>query len=1421
MLNQFFQKVAAKNDPTDCFNLLIIKKMIFFVLSGILLCLTGGGMNARAQGVSGTFIPFSLDEGLPHSIIMGLCQDSKGLLWIATANGLARYNGYKFTILRADASPDGLPGNKVFAIDKDSQGLLWVRTPNYVSAFDPSTLKFTNYALENESESGVQTASSLLIDRKGWVWIPVSDQAVILLHSQTRELRRLKLNPGKELKQRVLSLAMDSEGHVLLGTDRGGIYRFDHGSQTFTSLLEPVQVGADRAKIQAILPDSSGQLWLATDIGLALFESPEKPLVFFPLTGTTTPGASPSVRVLLPHTRNTFWAGTLAHDLFLFDTDKRLAIQHLHINSSAPETKPFEIRDLLKDNSGNLWVGTFNGGLYKYYLHQKKFHLYSHLSLTEAPLLDKTVWSVFEDSRGSLWVGNLGGVTRIDRASGQFTYYRHNPAAPATSLGNGRVGQIVEDKAGRIWFACWDGYISIFDPATGRFKSFKGGDNDIRGWSFRAMCCDAGGDIWIGSSDSGLVRYDMDAQKFITYSADKQGINGYNDQVIHSLYADRKDDIWIGTLKGVSRYQRATGRFQNYSFSAGRLSLTYVKCIYEDSRGLMWFGTEGSGIFVMNPHTGFFWSLNPANGLPSDDVYGIYEDESGHFWASTTKGICRISIPGYTPSVSRLTIRSYDKSDGLQSNEFKWGAHYRNPRTGELFFGGSGGLNAFFPSQITDNPFVASPVLTGFRLFNTRVDVGDTINGRVLLRRDISYSDSVVLRYNEYDFSLEFATPHYAVPSKNRYAYRLEGYDADWKYTDAEERVCTYTNLRPGTYMFRMKASNNDGVWGAETQLLTIVVLPPWWRTWWAYIIYTAVFAGFVVLLRAVVLYSEKYKNQLAIERLEFEKKEETARSEREIDQFKIRFFMNISHEFRTPLTLILGPLEKILGENDVSATIRKQLLMIQQNTNRLLRLVNQLLDLRKLDTGSMQLRVSNENLSDFLTRIFASFQHVAERQKINYSLQNQIQGKLASQTCFDPDKLEKILYNLIANAFKYTAENGSITISASAEPSGENGNLWASIRVEDTGIGIPADKIAHIFERFYRIETNFTRKQTGTGIGLSLTKELVELHLGSISAESEEGKGSVFTLRLPVSRACYPEHLLVPDINEAADEKYPHIFQTADRLTDEHPEPYEAGDERPLLLLIDDNPDIIRFLADAFQDAYRLIFAGNGEDGLRLAHCHIPDLVICDVMMPVMDGIAFCQASKAHELTSHIPVILLTARTADDQQVQGLEAGADDYVTKPFVTKVLQARIESIIANRRRITGRFASDATVTVSQLAGNPVDRAFLEKVTHILDSHLGNADFDVQELADHLSMSRAQLYRKFKGVSDLTVKEFLRTLRLKKAVELLKSRQHNISEVAFQTGFTDVSHFSTVFSKQFGVPPSRFAFGDEGESENHAE
>ncbi|MGF7230081.1 hybrid sensor histidine kinase/response regulator transcription factor, partial [Arachidicoccus sp.] len=937
------------------------------------------------------------------------------------------------------------------------------------------------------------------------------------------------------------------------------------------------------------------------------------------------------------------------------------------------------------------------------------------------------------DHNGILWAGTyFGGLNRFD--GNKFTHYRHNDNN-SSSLSNDNIWDIFEDREQNLWIGTLGGGVDLFDRKEKRFEHFQespGKPSMLPSNFISKIIEDKNGDLWIGTGN-GVAVFSKNEKKWIVYQHSIQK-NSLSNNYIVSLLADKEGRIWVGTRDGLNLFNEQKKNFQIFT---------------------------------------------TADGLPDNRILNIVEDDHQTLWISTLNGLCNI-IPKQNKNKTVISVINYDEMNNLQNQEFNNNAALKLT-DGELIFGGPSGFNIIDPSIIKKTVYQPKIVFTELKILNKIVSSGEMVNGRVLLPKSLLNLKALDLKHNENDFSILFASLDFNHSNHEKYAYMLEGFNADWLYTNGVERTATYTNLDPGKYTFKLKALNSDGSW-SHVKKLYLVIEPPFWRTGLAYIIYLLIAGGIFFLIRRISLERIHMRYELVHQRKEAERIHS-------LEQLKTKFFTNVSHEFRTPLSLVIAPLDKIINQT-TDEEQRIQLNLVQRNAKRLLNLVNQLLDFRKMEVQEIKLYPAIGDIVAFCKDISHSFRDIAEKKKIQFSYASNVDSL---EIYFDKDKIEKILFNLLSNAFKYTHDNGVVSIDLLYKPFGDddaNGTL--AIKVKDNGIGIPAEKHQRVFERFFQTDVPESMVNQGTGIGLAITKEFVRLHNGTISVKSEPEKGTCFTVLLPAKKVFEAPVRVVVNPIMVNDEE-----QIESKTT-----------KKKTILIVEDNEDLRFYLKDNLKEQYHIEEATNGKEGWEKIKIGNPDLIVSDIMMPLMDGVELVRKIKTGTPTAHIPIILLTAIGSEEKELEGLKAGANDYVTKPFTFEILNSRIRNLMAQQKLLQNRFQKQIEVNPSEITITSVDQKFMEQALAIVEKHIDNPDFSVEDFSQEMFMSRITLYRKILSLTAKTPIEFIRLIRLKRAAKLLTKSGKSIAEIAYEVGFNNPKIFSKNFKEEFKVTPTQY-------------
>ncbi|MES2731985.1 MAG: two-component regulator propeller domain-containing protein [Bacteroidota bacterium] len=1337
-----------------------------------------------------SFEQLSTKEGLSHSVVTCTLQDREGFMWIGTQDGLNRFDGYSFLLFEHDASDkNSLSNNNITCLYEDREGNIWVGTSDGLNKLDKTTNTFRTYHHDpaNAHSLSHNDIRAIYEDRLHTLWVGT----YIGLNKLNRTTNIFTLyehipgHPNKWAYNQITKMCEDRQGNFWLGTNQG-ISRFDRKSHQFTRYPLPgieKNIIDHRFAVRDMLEDRQGNLWVATSgHGLIAFDRKTHQFkVYLPDQKEANSIFSAHLLSVFEDSFGTLWIGTQDKGLYRFDRPTEKFIPLNPDLTQLKTTLPLSIVTIYEDRSKVLWLGTYEGGLFKTDLLSKKFRHVFHKPNDNNSIRTKKLFTLYEDHSGNVWIGNNVGFDKLDKSRGTFTHYTYPPPAPKNPWENNN-NCIYEDNKGFLWFGLTGGGLKKFDPRTKLFTSYLHNPTDSNGLPHgivNIIYQDKKARIWVGTR-FGLARLDEDKKKFISYTPSFVTASKCD---ITSIVEDQDGLLWVAAAQyGLLKFNPEDGIFTPFAYqnSAGTKTKA-IHQLYSDGSGLLWVCLLEGGLLSIDLKTARWKTIVSPKALSKMVIMGILEDGKGNLWLSTSKnGLLR-----FNPSTNALT--NYDVTDGLQANEFNM-AYCKNDR-GEMYFGGGNGFNVFHPDSITSNPYVPPVAISSFKVFD----------------KPRSFTKEITLPYSDNFISFDFVALSYAFSAKNRYAYRLEGFDKTWIQASTR-RYASFTNLEPGEYVFRVKAANHDGVWNEQGASVKITITPPLWRTTGAYLLYVVLVIGLSAGIRHNTLKQVRLKNNLILKDLEAQKM-------MELDQLKSHFFTSISHEFRTPLTLILSPLEQAFASKGILQ--QPAIRLMRRNTHRLLELINQLLDISKLEAKKMQWEVKPGDLIPLLKATVFSFLSFAESKHIGLSFECALDSL---PMLFDQDKLEKVVTNLLANALKFTPAQGEVKVKVSV--STETDKRWIVLEVEDTGIGIPAEQITQIFDRFYQVDSSHTRAFEGTGIGLALTKELVELQQGTIRVRSTPGQGSCFTIQLPIL-AVKGEYLVSQEELVLSTPKQFDNWSGQEYKLQDTP-PSLLDNHLPLLLITEDHAELRSYLCSIFQNDYRILEATNGEQGLQLALEMVPDLVISDWMMPKMDGVQLCHQLKTDERTSHIPIILLTAKAAIQSKMEGLQTGADDYIIKPFHNEELLIRAKNLISQRKSLRERWNKEFTMApaitgvvdscsdpIPSLAGNPIDEKFLRRVIQLIDDHLADADFTIDWLGKEAGMSQTLLYRKIKALTNQSPSEFIRNYRLKKAAELLSQRRGNVSEIAYQVGFTHLSYFTKTFRQVYGLTPSEYA------------
>jgi len=1311
-----------------------MKRLIFFCLLFL---------SYQSMGQPIRFRNYSVAEGLPSSTVRAIAQDDQGYLWFGTKNGISRFDGYQFRNFQYKKNDTSSLGNNfIHCITRVDSTHLWIGTENGVYILDLEKEQFSHFGPPKE-----KTVYDILRDKDGMIWFASRLNGLYCYDPGKRSLQHFKAGNSGLSSDEVSRIAQDDDGNIWIGTFGRGIDIYNPSTGSFSNLRAATS-GLSNDYINIVYKGRDGVMWVGTwNGGLCKWQPGQRRFRVYRNDGSPYAIRDNIIRALCQ----------VAPDKIYVGTEKGLNVLDLATDRFTAYTNkaddPFSISDnaiysIFPDRAGTMWVGTFFGGASYFNEKGAAFDLYYPTGEPSA-LSGRAVSCFLEDGPGKLWVGTEdGGLQYFNTATRTFQQYPFLRGQQKLSYHN--IHTLLRDKAGKIWIGLFAGGVNVLDPKTGKVEYFQHQPGNIHSLNSNNVFCiyqDNDNQIWIGT-DRGLDLYDSERRDFTRVLQD-----GVSNTIIYDIYEDKNKTLWFATYNdGLIFYNKKTEQWDKVT-AEGMIKLT---CLYDDHQGNLWIGSDGGGLHKYNFSTKQVEPYNDKTGISANVVYGIQQDDAGLIWITTNNGI-------YSIDPKKGKARHFTPQDNLQSRQFNYKA-FCKMSDGKLFAGGIKGFNAFYPekvSSVTDKIHVS---FTNFQLFNRNVPLSE--DGP--LQQQINYTHQLILQHHQSVMSFEFAALNFSAPEKLSYAYKMEGFDPDWNYV-GDQRKATYTNLSPGAYTFKVKATADKGNWNVPESTMQLIIQPPFYKTTLAYIIFMLLALGAAY---GIYRYSFNYlrrQNEIKMERLK-------NKEEQEFYARKIEFFTVMAHEIRTPLSLIIAPLEKLLTMNNWRQEEKQQLAIMDENAERLMDLVNQLLDFRRIESDAYEIRKENVDIISLVQSVYSRFSSLPYQKDIEFTMSTRLSRLLLHA---DPEVLNKILSNLLINAFRFAKTKVSISVFDIAGAEGEGTRLCIS--VEDDGIGIPAAHIRNIFKQFFTTAT----EHQGTGIGLALANSLAEKHGGKLLVESREGEKTIFTLELPVSGQQPAQQ---ERSNEAA----------------------FIDDERLLILVVEDDLAIQTFLAESFQDSgYNVVKASNGKAALELIEAHSIDLVISDIMMSEMDGLELCYQVKTNIEYSHIPFVLLTARGNSESELKGIEAGADAYIMKPFKWKHIAAVTKNLISSREKLRLKFSEQPNSDVSVLTTNSRDKAFMEKVVNIIEERIIDPQLSVEELSRDMAMSRSNLHKKLKSLSGYVPNELIKLVRLKHAAKLLQTAEHTVTEIAYMTGFSSPSYFSKCFLQQFKVTPREYA------------
>ncbi len=1363
---RFFASFVIKCDFT--LSRYTMKRLQLFILWLHAICFSAASHDYM-------FKHLEVKDGLSNNQINAIFKDSEGFMWFGTASGLNRYDGYDTKIYRSHKNaPYSLPDNYIEDIQEDVSGKLWVRTASGYAIYDPKTDTFDRNIETWMWDIGIDgTPGQIYIDKNKRFWIYVQGKGIYCYEVNQQRAVLVKDQDNVISGGEITDIAECDEGTLMVFSN-GTLLCVDREQLQPRWIVRDIlkEWKAERTEeTYTLYADRDRRIWIFSVEGMWVYHLDKKDWGL----RSQRKDYYNTVRTVTQDKYGNIWVGRDQNGIEIMDrSGKTLCLKNDPNNARTLSNNT--VTALYEDEAGTMWVGTYKKGI-----------SYYNESIFKFGLLDMGDINCVEDGGNDIvWLGtNDRGLIRWNAATGEQKLFSHT--ADARSISSDVIVCLLHDSGGRLWAGTFWGGLNCYDgKGFTHYRADKEKGNSLINDNVWALAEDKDKNIWIGTLGAGLQCLNPQTGVFTTYStANSNIISDY----ISSICVSRDNTLIVGTSGGMVVMDLNTRKMTNFTGTKSgkkKFSNQNINQIYEDSRGLLWLATR-EGLNVYDSKRDELYEVPIKPDFSRLLILGITEDDNKSMWVSTGGELINITF-SYASETGQPAFRcyAYNDKDGLQSCDFNQRS-LKRLHTGEIVVGGLYGLNRFRPGNIKYNRTQPKVLFTGIQLFNEKIVVGEKYAGRVILKESLSDSGKIVLGYKQNVFTVFFASDNYILPEKTRYSYKLEGFNEDWLTNAPDMHRVTYTNLAPGTYELRVKATNSDGYAGVEEARLKIVILPPFWMTPYAYAFYVFLLIGTLFLILYMVQRRERNKFRLR-------QMEQDARKTEEVNQMKFRFFTNVSHELRTPLTLIISPLESMIKET-ADDKWRDKLEMMHRNALRLLNLVNQLLDFRKNEMAGLHLTLSEGDIVAYVRNICNSFLTFSEKRNVHLTFFSAMDSLNMS---FDEDKVGKIVMNLLSNAFKFTPEKGRVDVSLELL---EGTPETLEIKVSDTGVGIKDEDKEHIFERFYQAESKEkSTLSTGSGIGLSLVRDFVTLHGGAVRVFDNVGSGSVFIVDIPVKHS--PVNVATPLSEEAAEEDAAALELPEEKT--QVKERSEPDKKKPAVLVVDDNEDFAAFMKDSLSLYFSVRVASDGQQAWEMLSEWMPSLIISDLMMPKMDGNELCRRVKSDKRMGDIPFILLTAKQSVENKVEGLTIGADDYVTKPFNMEVLILRMRKLIDLSAK-TGR-RTHIDPEPSEIVITSLDEKLIENAVAYVEANIARSELSVEELSRELGMSRVHLYKKLLQITGKTPIEFIRIIRLKRAALLLRESQQNVSEIAYQLGFNNPKYFSKYFKDEFGVLPS---------------
>ena len=1342
--------------------------VLFVLLVGLPFCY-------QAQDETFIFNHLSTKDGLSQNSATVFYQDKLGRMWIGTRDGLNKYDGTKITVYRKEiGNANAISNDHILSIEEDNEGHLWVGTLEGLNRYNPKTDTFTQYLYNKNAAKGITNNTIWDIKKlsDGNLWM-ATDNGITIYDTTKNTFYRYQYESDLIFGLRVKCILQTTANKLYLGTTTGLI---EVTNKALPNLEFQNIENSTSIFIQNLTEHSDGSLLLATqNMGIMTFNPNTNNFENY-LANTHLADENFNVRQLVFDANGRLWAGGYEY-LLIIDNKKNITRLRPNIFDKNGLTSE-SLRALYKDNNNSIWIGTFYGGVNIWNSSNNNFR--KIIQNTVKNNINYYVVSAIAKGGDHVFFGTEGaGINISNNKTKEYVYL----TPQNSNLKGNNIKALNYSNNGRLWIGVFNHGIQVYNPQTKKFETnLLSQDliNFIKGKNIYAITSDSSNNIWLGAYGKGVIRYNTTTKVFKNFWIADANKTSLTSSLVRSLFLDSKNNVWVGTQRGLNKID-SDGNMHNYFFNKNEKSGDNILCVYEDASKNLWVSVKSKGLYKLNGDTFNSIDLIPDNTI-KPSIQSILEDDQNNLWLSSNLGIIK-----YNTLTKDFTKYTKD-DDGNLDTEFISNSSLKIGES-EFYFGGALGVVYFNSNTIKSVQKASKVIITDFEIRGK-----ETEDTNPILKTTIPYTRAINLDYNQGNFNIAFSSPNFINSKNNKYQYRLKGLEENWNGTGTP--TASYTIQKAGNYIFEVKGANSDGIWNKNVTQLKITVAPAPWRTWWAYLLYTLVFCALLYLYVKILKSRAKLKHDLDIEQLEIEKT-------KELNKKKIQFFTNISHDFRTPLALIIGPLQQILENYGNNRTTFTKLQLIERNATHLLQLINKLMDFRKLESSIFNLEATKGNIIDLLKEVHLSFEEYAKIESKNFTF-NHVEDEI--MVYYDHKKLERLFYNLISNAFRYTPKNGTISLNVSKTKDS------VVVTVKDSGIGIKKEHYNKVFDPYFEVDTknvsntNYTK---GSGIGLSISKDIVELHKGKITVHSEGlNNGTEFSVYLPLGKAHLNDTSII-STSEKSNDLLQYIIASENNTYNEIELPAINNEEKATILLVEDNLELRLFLKDLLSDYYNIIEAENGEIGFNLAKSKLPDLIVSDVVMPKMTGTALCNAIKTELKTSHIPVILLTSRSSLLHKLEGLEQGAEDYLSKPFDINEFKLRIYNLLKNRELLKQKFQSGDTFNNEISMSSSPDEALYKKAVEIVKKHIGDDTFDVAYFASELGVSRTMLFTKIKAWSNYTPNEFVNHFKMKLAAQLLEQGNLNISQISYRIGFKTPRHFSKSFFKHYNETPSEYS------------